>query len=190
MEVILKREIVADKSLCRLLGLFAFIILTALGAFVRIPLPFTPVPITLQTFFVLLSGIVLGKHLGAASQLGYLLLGISGLPIFTSAGSGLAYLSGPTGGYLFGFVIASFFSGSFIESGRDNLFLQFAILCLSSFIILACGTLWLKAFFGRSMTVAKLLQIGFIPFIPADLVKALFALAIYSKLKFRIKQIF
>lgn len=88
MEAILKREIVVNKTACRIIGVTVFVILTSLGAFVRIPLPFTPVPVTLQTFFVLLSGAVLGGAIGAASQLSYLLLGTAGLPIFTNAGSG------------------------------------------------------------------------------------------------------
>ena len=96
MEAVLKKEVILDKTLCRVMGVLTFVILTSLGAFVRIPLPFSPVPITLQTFFVLLSGALLGSNLGTISQLSYLLLGASGLPVFTGAGSGLFYLLGPT----------------------------------------------------------------------------------------------
>ena len=76
MEALLKREIILNKTLCRAMGVLTFVILTSLGAFVRIPLPFSPVPITLQTFFVLLSAALLGSNLGTISQLSYLLLGI------------------------------------------------------------------------------------------------------------------
>ena len=78
MEAILRKEILVNKTISRIIGLLTFIILTSLGAFVRLPLPFTPVPITLQTFFVLLSGAFLGSRLGISAQLGYILLGIFG----------------------------------------------------------------------------------------------------------------
>lgn len=188
MEAILKKEVVLNKTLCRMLGVLTFIVLTAIGAFVRIPLPFTPVPITLQTFFVLLSGVFLGSTLGAVTQLSYIFLGILGLPIFAGASFGLTYLSGPTGGYLFGFVLASFFIGSFIKYSKNNLLFTFAIFCLADLILLSSGVIWLKFIFGYS--IAKLLLIGFIPFIPGDLLKALVATLLYLKLKSRIKEIF
>ena len=188
MEAVLKREIILNKTLCRVMGVLTFVILTSLGAFVRIPLPFSPVPITLQTFFVLLSAALLGSNLGTISQLSYLLLGVLGLPIFSGAGSGLLYLFGPTGGYILGFVLAAFFVGKFIKYGQNNLFSIFALLCLGDFILLSCGVIWLKLILGYNL--AKLLFIGFIPFLPGDLVKASVAAIIYLRLKPRLKDIF
>lgn len=188
MEAILNREIIVGKTACRVIGILIFITLTALGAFVRIPLPFTPVPITLQTFFVLLSGALLGSRLGVISQLSYIFLGFVGMPVFTGAGSGALYLFGPTGGYIFGFMLASFFTGKFINLSRHNLFLTFVILCFADFILLSSGVIWLKLLFGYSWK--KLLFIGFIPFLPGDLGKALAAAVIYLKLKVRLKEIF
>lgn len=188
MEAILKKEIIVNKTLCRITSVSVFVILTSLGAFVRIPLPFSPVPITLQTLFVLLSGALLGSNLGAISQLSYLLLGISGLPIFTGAGSGLFYLFGPTGGYLLGFVLATVLVGRFIKYSQDNLFSTFIILCLGDLVILCCGIIWLRIIFRYSL--AKLLFIGFIPFIPGDLLKVWVASTIYLRLKPRLKEIF
>jgi len=188
MEAILKKEIILNKTSCRIIGVLVFVMLTSLGAFVRIPLPFTPVPITLQTFFVLLSGAFLGSSLGGITQLSYIILGISGLPIFTGAGSGLFYLLGPTAGYLFGFIFASFFAGRFLKYSQSNLLFTFGIFCLADLILLACGTIWLKFLFGYPFT--KLLFIGFIPFIPGDLLKAGVAAYLYLKLKFRLKEIF
>lgn len=188
MEAILKKEIILNRTLCRTIGVSVFVILTSLGAFVRIPLPFSPVPITLQTFFVLLSGAFLGGNLGGVSQLGYILLGISGLPIFTGTGSGLFYLFGPTGGYLLGFILSSFFVGRFIKYSQNNLFSIFGILCLGDLIILCSGILWLRVLLGYNFK--NLLFIGFIPFIPGDLLKALSASVLYLKLKSRLKEIF
>ncbi|MBI5145566.1 MAG: biotin transporter BioY [Candidatus Omnitrophica bacterium] len=188
MEVLLSREIVSHKALCRFIGVVVMVILTSLGAFVRIRLPFTPVPITLQTLFVLLSAAFLGSSLGVVTQLSYILLGILGLPIFTGAGSGPLYLFGPTAGYLWGFVLASLFIGKFIKYSRDNFFLTLTLFCIGDLILLFSGVVWLKFIFGYHL--AKLLLIGFLPFLPGDLFKALFATALFWKLKPRLKEIF
>jgi biotin transport system substrate-specific component len=188
MEAIVKGEIISNKIVCRFAGVLVFLVLTSLGAFVRIPLPFTPVPITLQTFFVLLSGAFLGGNLGAFSQFSYALLGILGLPIFSGAGSGLFYLLGPTGGYILGFVLASYFVGRFIKYSQNNLFSVFALFVLSDFILLLCGMVWLKLILGCSFT--KLLFIGFIPFLPGDLIKSVFASVLFLKAKGRLREIF
>lgn len=170
------------------MGVAAFVILTALGAFVRIPLPFTPVPITLQTFFVLLSGAFLGRRLGVFSQISYIFLGALGLPIFAAAGSGLLYLFGPTGGYLFGFVFASFLAGRLTGYCKNNFFLTVIVFCLADFLLLSCGVIWLKVLFGYSF--GKLFTIGFLPFVAGDSLKALAAAAIYLRLKGRLQEIF
>lgn len=167
----------------RVFAISVFVVLTTLGAFVRIPLPFTPVPLTLQTFFVLLSGALLGGNLGVVTQVSYILLGVSGLPIFSQVGSGAVYLFGPTGGYLLGFVFAALLAGKIVRYCRGNLLLIFGALCLADFVLLSCGMLWLKVIFGYSLN--KLLLIGFIPFIPGDLLKAFIASVVYLKLKSR-----
>lgn len=188
MEAILKKEIIVNKTICRVIGILLFVILTSLGAFVRIPLPFTPVPITLQTLFVLLSGAFLGSNLGTLSQLSYIFLGAAGLPIFTGAGSGLFYLFGPTGGYLLGFVLAAIFIGRFIKYRQNKILYVLGIFCLADFILLWCGVMWLKFLFGCSLK--KSLFLGFLPFIIGDSFKALIATAIYLKLQTRLKEIF
>ena len=188
MEVILKKEIVLNKAMCRTIGVATFVILTSLGAFVRIPLPFTPVPLTLQTMFVLLSGAFLGSGLGAAAQLSYILLGLSGLPIFTGAGSGMLYILGPTGGYLLGFVFAGLFIGRFIKFSGARPALVFAIFCLSDLILLASGAIWLKFILGLSFS--KALFLGIIPFIAGDMLKAFAASVIYLGLRERMYKIF
>jgi biotin transport system substrate-specific component len=188
MDAILKKEIILNKTTCRVIGVFFFVILTALGAFIRIPLPFTPVPITLQTFFVLLGAAFMGSNLGTATQLSYIMLGVLGLPIFSGSGSGLVYLLGPTAGYLFGFILAAFLVGKFIKYSRDNLFFTWIILFSCDLILLACGVIWLRVLFKEPLSI--LLAIGFIPFILGDLAKALVASILYQKLKVRLKEIF
>ena len=188
MEAVLKKEIIINKTLCRFIGVLVFVILTSLGAFVRIPLPFTPVPLTLQTFFILLCGAFLGSRLGVTAQLSYVFLGILGLPVFTGASSGLGYLYGPTGGYIFGFILAVLFIGRFIKYTQSKLISVFVVLFLGDLILLLCGAVWLKLLLG--ITLGKSLLIGFLPFIPGDLLKALVASGIYLKLKKRIREVF
>ncbi len=187
MEALLKREIILGKTACRVTGVSVFVMLTILGAFVRIPLGFTPVPITLQTFFVLLSGAFLGS-LGSLSQIIYICLGIAGLPIFAGAGSGLFYLLGPTGGYIAGFILASLFVSRFIKYSDNSLFSHFVIFLLGDLVILSSGVIWLKFLLGYPLN--RLLFLGFIPFLPGDLLKAFFAAVLFIKLRGRIKEIF
>jgi biotin transport system substrate-specific component len=187
METVLNKEIIFNRALTRFLGVLIFVIFTSLGAFVRIPLPFSPVPLTLQTFFVLLSGAFLGSGLGAVTQLSYIFLGLVGIPIFSGAGSGLLYFFGPTGGYLLGFILAALFIGRFIKYAGNNLLYTLAVFCLGDLMLLASGVIWLKVIFGYSWD--KLWLIGFLPFLAGDLVKAVFASLIYLKLKSRPKEI-
>ncbi|MCX5707141.1 MAG: biotin transporter BioY [Candidatus Omnitrophica bacterium] len=187
MEVALNKELILNKTACRLFLVTVFVALTSLGAFVRIPLPFSPVPITLQTFFVLLSASFLGLSLGMVAQLIYILLGLAGLSVFAQTASSLLYLFGPTAGYLFGFILATLFVGSFIKYARHSFFLVTLVFCLSDILLLSCGTLWLKFAFG--FPLIKSLLLGFIPFIPGDLLKISLAVPIYLKFNSRVKEI-
>jgi biotin transport system substrate-specific component len=187
MEIVLNKEITRSKLASRVIGISAFVALTALGAFLRVPLPFSPVPLTLQTFFVLLGAAALGKNRGTVVQLSYVFLGAAGLPIFSGAGSGLAYLTGPTAGYLLGFIVASLFIGQVINR-VGNKFLVFLVLLGADFLILGLGSLWLKLFLHCSFN--KALVLGMIPFIPGDLCKAGLAFLFYQKIKVRCKEIF
>ncbi len=185
-ELVLKREVIVDRTICRTIGVITFTLLTCFGAYIRIPLPFTPVPITLQTFFVLLSGAVLGKF-GISSQLGYIILGVLGLPVFANAGSGLIYLSGPTGGYLIGFLLASYFLGKKI-SNKDSFFSIFILMCIANLIILSSGTIWLK--FSLRISIDKAFLLGFFPFLAGDLLKIVSASLLFLKIKSRAREIF
>lgn len=188
MEFVLGREIIVNKTACRAIGVVAFVLFTALGAFVRIPLPFTPVPLTLQTFFVLLSAACLGGSLAIRSQFIYILLGVAGMPIFANAASGPAVLAGPTGGYLIGFIAAVYLIGKTINYAKENFLLVFGLFCLADSLLLFCGSLWLKVLFGFDL--AKMFWLGFAPFVPGDLLKALLATSIYLKFKVRLREIF
>jgi biotin transport system substrate-specific component len=146
-----------------------FSIVVALGAQVAIPLPFSPVPVTLQTLAVIATGALLGSRRGAAAILLYLAEGAAGLPVFAFGRSGLAYLAGPTGGYLAGFVAAAFLAGFFSERGWDRSLLRaFAGLAIADLAIYVPGVLWLGAFTGFPGVLAR----GLLPFLAADVLKA------------------
>ena len=184
-----KREIIVSRAACRAVGVIGFIVLTTLGAYVRIPLPFTPVPITLQTFFVLLAGAVLGRNWGAASQGGYVFLGILGFPIFAGASFGFAVLLGTTGGYLLGFIFAAGVIGSRLSRQLDAGFGHILItMFLGSILIDLLGSVWLGAVLRVDIT--RMLALGFWPFLPGDFIKSIAAAAIYRRIQKRTRQIF
>jgi len=136
----------------------------------------------------LLSAAFLGARLGALSQSIYIMLGVLGLPIFTIAGSGLLYLLGPTTGYLFGFILASFLIGRGLRSNNSGFIAVFSLLCMADLLILTCGLIWLKIILGYALN--KLFLIAVLPFIPGDLIKTYLAAVVYLKFKSRIKEVF
>jgi biotin transport system substrate-specific component len=168
-------EVVPSRTARRVLAVLAFAIATALAAQVRVPLPFTPIPMTLQTLFVLAAGALLGPKLGAASQLAYLGAGAAGLPVF-AAGGGFAYLLGPTGGYLLAFPVAAFLAGvvtdRFRSPGIGGLLTLFVALFLVSLVILLGGGAWLATLNGDPLVGVAL---GIVPFLAGDLVKVALA---------------
>ena len=143
-------------------------LLIAAAAQLKVFLPFTPVPVTGQTFAVLLIGALYGARRGAATAMTYLALGFMGLPVFSAAPPGPAALVSPTAGYLAGFVAAAFVTGALSERGWDRKPWTAALaMAIGSTVIFACGLLWLGRFSGWS----NVLQTGLLPFIPGDLVK-------------------
>ena len=120
-------------------------LLTVVGAKVAIPLPGTPVPATLQTLPVLLAGLLLGSRLGALSQAAYVAIGLAGLPVFALPGAGPAYLLGPTGGYLIGFMAAAWLAGALAGPGSGAGFARrLAAVAVAIAAIHAAGVLWLS----------------------------------------------
>lgn len=145
--------------------------LTALAAQWRIYLPFTPVPITGQTFAVLLTGAALGWKLGAAGQLLYLAVGALGAPVFTDGSGGIEVLTGATGGYLIGFVFAAGLVGWMAEHRQDRTFsTMFTAFILGSAVIYAFGVVGLMV--SADMTLIAAVEAGVVPFLLGDLIKA------------------
>jgi biotin transport system substrate-specific component len=151
----------------------AFSLLTALAAQVVIPLPL--VPVTGQTFAVLLTGALLGSRLGTLAMIAYLIEGASGLPFFYGGRGGLLHLLGPTAGYLWSFPAAAFVTGLLAERGWDRRFVTAAAaMALGSLVILLGGWAWLSRFMPASVALHE----GVTRFLVSDVVKIALAAAV------------
>jgi len=151
-------------------------LVTAAAAQIEIRLPWTPVPITGQTFAVLLSGTLLGSRRAFLGQCLYLLEGAMGLPFFAGGAAGVARLLGPTGGYLIAFPFAAAMTGAFAEHALDRTPARmFLIMIAGSIVIFGLGLGQLSRFVPGSSLLAS----GLLPFIPGDLIKAALAAAVF-----------
>ena len=154
-----------DREVALILG---GILLIALSAQLRIILPFSPVPITGQTFTILLIGTLYGSKRGLATVMTYLALGAMGLPVFAGGAFGIARLVGPTAGYLVGFLAAAFVVGLLSERGWDRKpWTTAASMIIGNGIIYMTGVLWLSRFVGWQ----AVLSTGFLPFLAGDALK-------------------
>ena len=148
--------------------------LTAVAAQLSFPVPGSPVPVTGQTFAVLLTAAALGPARGLAAQALYLLMGAVGLPVFAGAGHGPGVIFGASGGYLIGFLAAAAITGYGARRGADRSPVRTLLLfALASAVIYAIGTTWLCLDTG--MSVGAGISAGVTPFLPGDTAKALLA---------------
>jgi biotin transport system substrate-specific component len=171
----------------RIAAVLFITVLTAIAAHVSVPLPFTPVPLTLQPMVVLLGGAALGSRLGMASQVLYLAAGIAGLPVFATSPvlpQGLLRLLGPTGGFLMAYPFAAFLTGWLAERGLDRRYLASVIAMASGLtVIFACGITWLAWFAAPGAAgLSDALRLGLYPFIAIDVLKILLAAAVLPTL--------
>ncbi len=170
-----------DRSLLRdIVAVVGFALFTALAAQITIPLGFTPVPITGQTFAVLLAGGVLGSQRGALSMGLYVTLGAIGLPFYADGAGGWTAATGATAGYLVGFVVAAFVVGAMAERGQDRrLSTSLPAFVAGSLIVYAIGAGWLAIDLDLPLTAAagepSAIAFGVAPFIVGDVLKALLA---------------
>lgn len=171
-----------DRPLLGMVYASMFGAVTAIGAFISIPLPFSPIPLTFHTLFMFLAAALLGGKLAALSQVVYIALGIIGLPVFAGGKAGLGVLLGPTGGYLIGFVAGAFVAGGLVRMRRLP------------------GTVWIMLSLGAGLTVVyslgvfqlavtaslplmKAVYLGVLPFIAADILKLIAAALITVRLR-------
>lgn len=180
LEAALDGDALFGRGLVLGLGIVAFIVGTAAGAYVAIPLPFTPVPVTLQPLFVILAGALLGPWAGASAMAGYLALGVGGAPVFSAGHAGLPWLLGPTGGYLIAYPAAAFLVGVLAADTRSTLRLGVALAAgVAALYLGGVSQLWILT---RQDLGALLVQ-GVLPFLIGDLIKVLVALGLVQALR-------
>lgn len=168
----------------RVTAVLAFAVATAIGAHVSVPLPGTAVPVTLQTLFVILSGLLLGPWLGAAAQATYLAAGIAGAPVF-AGGLGPLALLGPTGGYLLAFPAGAWIAGRLAGAPRPGILPVLQVggaAALGSVVILLCGAARLVPLAGSP---GRALLLGVVPFLAGDGLKLCLALLAAGRLRSR-----
>ena len=169
-EVLIDRIPVARNLATDAIWVIAFSLVTAICAQVSFHLPFSPVPITGQTFAVLLSGAVLGWRRAFLSQIAYLAEGAAGLPVFADGAGSVLHLVGPSGGFLLCFPVAAALVGYLVEQGVGRSTWKLAgALVSGDVLILLAGSTWLHLLFGFPFAQAWVL--GFIPFLVADVAK-------------------
>jgi len=158
----------------RFMAVVTFSVLLALASLVKVPLFFTPVPLTLQTFVVLLAGAFLGPVYGGLGVGLYLAYGLLGVPLFAGNTAGIAYLAGPTGGYLLGFLAAAVCVGALRRAApRPAFWRNYLIMLAGIGVIYACGGLWLSLGYGWGLK--QVMVLGVWPFVGLDVVKAFLA---------------
>ena len=166
------KDVVVDRRAQRAVGIAAFAVATVLGAQIAVPVPLTPVPITLQTLFVILAGVVLGPGAGAASMALYVGVGALGAPVFSNGGAGIPWLLGPTGGYLLSYPASAFVAGWVASGWRSrggSWLLLLAGLTLGVLVQYAGGLSQLALLTGRPF--GEVLAMGALPFLFGDAVK-------------------
>jgi biotin transport system substrate-specific component len=173
-----------DVRVRQLAAVIFVALLTALGSYMRVPLPGTEVPVTMQTLIVSLAGALLGARLGAMSQALYLAAGALGAPVFAGGAAGLPWLFGPTGGYLLAFPLAAAVTGILVKRAADDgslagaLRLGVAIL-LGTAVVFVGGASQLALLTGDP---ARAVQLGVLPFIAGDLLKVVAAVLVTRRL--------
>lgn len=158
-----------EPLLLKISGTVAFALFMILAAQIRIPVPFTPVPMTLQTFIAPVAGAFLGVIWGAASMALYLILGLAGLQVFAAASSGISFFAAPTAGYVLGFIAAAAFVGKLTRGNAPSPMRILLILIASHLLIFLCGIAGLC--FNAGMTLQDAIAKGVIPFVAGDLLK-------------------
>lgn len=165
------REILVVLGASLIIGLFA-------PASIR--LPFTVVPIVLQSHVILLLGVLLGSKRAALATLAFLCEGAMGLPVFSGCTAGIARLVGPTGGYLLGWVLGAYVVGLMVEKARERTVKGvFFAMGVGNLVIFLCGLPWLSLFIG----VEKAILLGLIPFIAGDFLKIILSLKVLKAIR-------
>ena len=173
---------VVDDRRARIgIAIVAFVVATSFGAQVAVPLPWTPVPMTLQPLFVILAGAVLGPRLGAAAMATYLALGMGGAPVFSQGHAGIGWLLGPTGGYLISYPAAAYVSGLLAGKASSSALRLFGALSAGMLIIYVGGTAQLALL--TQLDLRAVMTMSVLPFLGGDLTKVLIGVFVAKRVR-------
>ena len=173
---------VVDDRRARIgIAIVAFVVATSFGAQVAVPLPWTPVPMTLQPLFVILAGAVLGPRLGATTMATYLAVGMGGAPVFAQGHAGIGWLLGPTGGYLISYPAAAYVSGLLAGKASASALRLFGALSAGMLIIYVGGTAQLA--FLTQLDLQTVMTLSVLPFLGGDLTKVLIGVFVAKKVR-------
>lgn len=164
-----------------------FTALIIIGGYLSFPIPLSPVPIVLADFFAMFAGLVLGASGGGASVGLFLFLGALGLPVFAGGKAGLAVFFGPTGGFLFGYLVNTLAIGLISKKGKPSVSKDLVALVVGNMILYSMGVSWLKLIL--KLTSGKALALGLLPFIPGIVIKIILALLLNRALRPFFKQV-
>ena len=168
-------DFVTDALGRKSVGVASFVLGVSLSSQVAVPLPMTPVPMTLQTLFVVLAGAMLGPRLGSLSMGLYVMLGMLGAPVFSNGAAGLAWLFGPTGGYLLATPAAAYTAG-WIAGDHGKMLRTLSGLVSGLLTMYGGGVAWLMVLTGQAFT--EVVALGIVPFLAGDVVKLCLGCAI------------
>lgn len=157
-----------------------FATLTSVLAYITIPLPFSPIPITGQSLAVMLAGCVLTPIQAGLSMLTFLFMGIIGLPVFSGGRAGIGVIVGKSGGYLIGYLVGAVIISVLVRKSKSKITMFLACLFGGIIVVHILGAAWLG--YVTSMGIGKAIMVGSVPFLPGDLIKAVVAVAIGVRL--------
>ena len=175
----MEADYIKGSSVRKLTFSSLFAALTAVGALISFPLPFSQVPVSLQTFFTITAGALLGARYGALSQVVYILLGVFGLPVFAGGASGFGVLVGPTGGYLFGFILGALVIGLITDPGIPSYPRILIGLIVGTIVIYTAGVIQLSLV--AEMSLRRALALGVVPFLIGDSLKIIVAILVVRR---------
>ena len=163
------------------LAIVTFVLATSFASHVAVPLPWTPVPMTLQPLFVILAGAVLGPRLGAAAMATYLAVGMGGAPVFAQGYAGIGVLLGPTGGYLISYPAAAYVSGLLAGKASSSALRLFGALSAGMLIIYVGGTAQLALL--TQLDLRAVMDLSVLPFLGGDLTKVLMGVLVAKRVR-------
>lgn len=188
LKALANQDVVASRTQRRVIGVVLAVVATALSAYVSVPVPWSPVPMTLQPMVVLLIGLLMGPTLGLASMVTYLGVGMAGLPVFAAGGAGAPWLLGPTGGYLMAFPVTAWTVGRIAGGPGASTLRVLGALVSGLAVLYAGGVTQLLVLTGQDLGTA--VSLGMAPFVLGDLLKVGVAAAVGGKVRDRSLQLF